>query len=372
MSTFDLYELPAEMSTWDVEARGHARFTWEYDDHRDSMLRLYQKGKDRQWDAVTRIDWSLEVDPEDPLQLPERALPFYGSKLWERLSLERRRELKGHYATWQFSQFLHGEQGAMICSARTIESVPDMDAKFFAATQAMDEARHAEIYAKFLQEKVGFLYPINPHIKSLLDNTLSDGRWDMPYLGMQVLIEGLALAMFGILRDNTRAELPKQLLAYIMQDEARHVAFGRLALRDYYAGLTRAELAEREEFVIEGCYALANRLRGREVFEHLGYSTDEGIAAVDNSQYVSDFHGLLFSRILPCLKDIGLWSTKLQEAYRNLGVLDRADADLDRMSQHDSDLADSLDRKRRDAFIKAEELDRLDDVNDAIALAEQD
>ena len=131
----------------------------------------------------------------------------------------------------------------MICSARIVESVPDLDSKFYAATQTMDEARHAETYARFLQEKVGLLYPINAHLKALLDDTLTDSRWDMPYLGMQVLIEGLALAAFGVLRDMTTQPLPKQILAYVMQDEARHVAFGRMALKDYYAQLTSRRAA---------------------------------------------------------------------------------------------------------------------------------
>ena len=140
----------------------------------------------------------------------------------------------------------------MVCAARIVESVPDLDAKFYSATQTMDEARHAEIYARFLHEKVGMLYPINDNLQALLGDTLRDSRWDMPYLGMQVLIEGLALAAFGMIRDTTDKPLPKQILAYVMQDEARHVAFGRMALRDYYRQLTDAELREREEFVDRG------------------------------------------------------------------------------------------------------------------------
>jgi hypothetical protein len=155
-----------------------------------------------------------------------------------------------------------------------VESVPDLDSKFYAATQTMDEARHAETYARFLQEKVQLLYPINPSLKALLDDTLSDSRWDMPYLGMQVLIEGLALAAFGLLRDMTTKPLPKQILAYVMQDEARHVAFGRLALKDYYAELTTKEREEREEFVVEGCYLMRDRFRMQEVWENMGLDSE--------------------------------------------------------------------------------------------------
>jgi hypothetical protein len=231
MSTQERYVIPVEMRTWDIEAPGAARFNWEYDTERESLLRLYQKGKDKQWDAMHRIDWDLDIDPRDPLGMPPMANPIAGSATWERIKDDPVAvgELKLHQTAWQFSQFLHGEQGAMICAARIVESVPDLDSKFYASTQTMDEARHAETYARFLQEKVGLVYPINPHLKALLDDTLSDSRWDMPYLGMQVLIEGLALAAFGVLRDMTTVALPKQILAYVMQDEARHVAFGRVA-----------------------------------------------------------------------------------------------------------------------------------------------
>ena len=166
----------------------------------------------------------------------------------------------------------------MVCAARIVESAPDLDAKFYSATQTMDEARHAEIYGRFLHEKVGMLYPVNDNLQSLLGDTLRDSRWDMPYLGMQVLIEGLALAAFGMIRDTTDKPLPKQILAYVMQDEARHVAFGRMALRDYYQQLSDAELREREEFVIEGCYLMRDRLRGAEVLENFGIPAAGGRA----------------------------------------------------------------------------------------------
>ncbi|WP_062345716.1 ferritin-like domain-containing protein [Herbidospora yilanensis] len=371
MSTHELYTIPADMRTWDVQMAGSARFTWEYDDGRDRMLALYQKGKDKQWDSVKRVDWGLEVDPYDVLGIPDETIAIYDSPLWHRMDDQTRKEVRRHGAAWQFSQFLHGEQGAMICSARIVESVPDLDSKFYAATQTMDEARHAETYARFLQEKVGLAYPINPHLKSLLDSTLSDSRWDMPYLGMQVLIEGLALAAFGVMRDITTKPLPKQILAYVMQDEARHVAFGRMALRDYYAGLSEAERREREDFVIEGCWLMRDRLRGREQWEALGLSkteVEEAHRLVDESHYLRLFRSLLFSRIVPCVKDIGLWSPRLQQAYVDMGVLDMAGQNLDDLMRQDEEIAERLDAER---FAK-EETERAVEVAETIAAATSD
>ncbi|MFE9215767.1 ferritin-like domain-containing protein [Streptomyces lavendulae] len=362
MSTHELYTTAPGEGVWQVPATGSARFGWEYDGGRERLLALYQKGKDKQWDGAKRIDWGIEVDPYDPLGTPDEVLTLYGTRHWAKMTDRDKGELRRHYSAWNFSQFLHGEQGAMVCAARIVESVPDLDAKFYSATQTMDEARHAEIFGRFLHEKVGMLYPINDSLQGLLGDTLRDSRWDMPYLGMQVLIEGLALAAFGMIRDTTDKPLPKQILAYVMQDEARHVAFGRMALRDYYKQLTDAELREREEFVIEGCYLMRNRLRGVEVLENFGIPRREAEEYSEQSEFLHLFRKLLFSRIVPCVKDIGLWGERLQKAYLDMGVFDMGDASLDLLMSQDEELAESLDRER----FAAEEQERVAEVAAAV------
>ena len=345
MSTFDLYTSPVSRQTWDVPSTGAARFSWEYDDGRQRLLDLYQRGKDKQWDAAKRIDWDQPVNPYNAMETADEFCPIYGSRQWELLSAKERDELGWHLGAWLFSQFLHGEQGALTVAARIVESVPDMDSKFYAATQAMDEARHVELYSRFIKDKIGLYYPVNPDLATLLADALSDSRWDMPYLGMQVLIEGLALAAFGVHRDITGNPLVKQLLAYVMQDEARHVAFGRLALRDYYSELTEAERADREEFVVEGCYLMRNRFRAQEVWERLGFDVRECLEFTEHSAVQQTFRALLFSRIVPCVKDIGLWGEKVQRAYAGLGVLDAAHTDLDALMRDDENQAERIERE---------------------------
>lgn len=358
MGTHDLYAIPADMSAWEIPMNGNARFNWDYDDSRDQLLTLYHKGKAKQWDANVRIDWDVDVDRSNPLGIPRAVMPLFGSSVLDKLPEEKLAELQQHQTAWQFSNFLHGEQAAMLCSARIVESVPDMDAKFYAATQVMDEARHAELYARFLKDKVGVYYPINSDLKSLLDDVLSDSRWDIAYLGMQVLIEGLALAAFGLLRDLTGAALPKQILTYVMQDEARHVAFGRIALRDYYKELTSAELADREEFVLEGCRLLKGRFIGEEVWGTLGLDVKACREHVEGSEAQRYFTGLLYSRVVPCIRDIGLWGDSLQEGLQKLGVIDSANADLDGLMRNDEQLADDLDKARfeREENLRSQEV----------------
>ncbi len=363
MSTYEQYTTPVGPGTWDVPAAGATRFTWEYDDGRTRLLDLYQRGKDKQWDASKRIDWDLPVDPTNIMETPDDFIPIYGSRQWEILNDKERKELGHHLGSWLFSQFLHGEQGALTVAARIVESVPDLDSKFYAATQTMDEARHVELYSRFLRDKVGMYYPMNSDLGQLLADSLSDSRWDLPYLGMQVLIEGLALAAFGVHRDMTNNPLVKQLLAYVMQDEARHVAFGRLALRDYYRELTDAERAEREEFVVEGCYLMRDRFRGKEIWERLGYDVDECMEFSDKSPIQQAFRALLFSRIVPCVKDIGLWGPKVQQAYADMGVLEAAGTDLDALMRDDEEIAERADREKYEAELAA----RRAEVDTAIA-----
>ena len=352
MPTLDRYTQPLTETDWRKPQQFETVFRWEYDDGRDKLLSLYQKGKRLQWDAAERIDWSQELYPENPAGLPDEVVPIFGSDVWHRLSAEERARVRRHFQAWQISQFLHGEQGALVCTAKIVQQIPAMDAKFYASTQVIDEARHVEAYSRLLHEKFDLVYPINPFLKQLLDDTLTDARWDFTYLGMQVLIEGVALAAFGTIRDQATNPLAQSVTAYVMQDEARHVAFGRLALRDYYPHLTSKERDEREEFVVEGCYLLRDRFLAEEVWATLGLPVEACKRHTDASEMMRLYRTLLFTRIVPTIKDIGLWGPRVQKAYADMGIIGFADGDLDAFAQRDESIALELDRRR-------EEVDRV-------------
>src|SRR5499426_1383066 len=344
--TRDRYARPAGAPQWNVPGSFETTFRWEYQDGRDSLLNLYAKGKARQWNADTRIDWSQDLDPENPEQLPDETLPIFGSGVFERMTSKEKAALRRHFQAWQLSQFLHGEQGALICTAKIVQQVPSIDAKFYAATQVVDEARHVEAYARLLHEKFELAYPITPPLKRLLNDVLSDSRWDMTYLGMQVLIEGLALAAFANIRDVAENQLAASVNAYVMQDEARHVAFGRLTLRDYYPQLTQAERDEREEFAVEACYLMRDRFLGEEVWDMLGLPTEECMAWASESELMRQFRSALFSRIVPTIKEIGLWGPKIRRAYSNMGILGFADIDVEVLQANDEAVARDFDARR--------------------------
>jgi len=350
-----VYTLPVEQTQWHIPGYGaETIFNWTYDEGRDKLLTLYEKGKDKQWNSNSRIDWNAQLDFDDPLGFPDEYTPLWGSDLWAKMDRKEKGVVKHHYESWRFSQFMHGEQGALICTAKIVQTVPDIDSKFYAATQVMDEARHVEVYSRYLHEKLQMAYPISPPLKTLLDQGISDARWDVTYLAMQVIIEGLALAAFNLIRDMAKEPLGQAINAYVMQDEARHVAFGRIALRDYYPHLTEKERDEREEFAVEACYLMRDRFLSEEVWERLGMDVKACIGHVLASPLMTEFRRKLFIRIVPTLKDIGLWGARIQKAFVDMGVLEFAETNLDDAIAHDEAVAIEFDRLRaaRDAAVR--------------------
>jgi hypothetical protein len=343
MSTFDvaLEGLPS----WEIDSPATTVFDFDYKGGRDQLLRLYDKGTRRQWIGSDRLDWSLDVDPEGPVGMPDELHPLFGTPWWDKMNDKERIEARRHLEAWRFSQFMHGEQGALICTAKIVQTVPNVDSKFYAATQVIDEARHVEVYSRYLYEKVQLVYPLNKNLESLLNDVIMDSRWDMTYLGMQVLIEGLALAAFGLIRNAATEPLAKALNAYVMQDEARHVMFGRIALRDYYPQLTQAERDEREEFCVDACYRMRDRFLGEEVWERLGLP-QEAADYVEQSELLRSFRNYLFTRIVPIIKDIGLWGPRITKAFTDMGVIEFAKSDLDGEMANDEAAAEQIDKDR--------------------------
>jgi hypothetical protein len=296
-------------------------YNWEYDATRKRLMRLYENAKRDQWNSSTRLDWSIDVDPESEL-VPDLGIGIYGTPIWEKLTAREKRKLRHEAITWQLCQFLHGEQGALLATAQIVDSVPWYEAKQYGATQVMDEARHVEVYRRFVQEKLQHEYPVNAELKKLLDQILGDSRWDMKFLGMQIIVEGLALAAFGTIRDSAQNPLLRDLTAAVMEDESRHVAFGVLSLREFYESLSERDRLEREEFVYEACVLMRDRISNREVWESMGLDADACIAVSDESDLAKQFRYRLFSKIVPNVKSLGLLSNRQRERFEQLGILE--------------------------------------------------
>lgn len=312
-----------------LDARCPTTYVWRYDSSKEDLRALYEKAKQEQWDGRTYLPWHIDVDPEKE-NFPDQQIPIYGSHLWAKLSPRNIQELRQRQMSWTLSQFLHGEQGALLATAQIVTTVPWMDAKFYAATQTMDEARHVEVYERYLREKVQMTFPINLHLKSLLDQILSDPRWDMKYLGMQILVEGLALAAFKFLHTFTNEPLIKELVHNVMRDEARHVAFGVLSLKSFYlTEINEKERREREEFTYEACRLMRDRFLAQEVWESMGLPVKECLDLAMNSPSMREFRRLLFMRIVPNIKRLGLLTPFLRERFEELGILQFEDMPAD-------------------------------------------
>mgnify|MGYP001011224894 FL=1 len=295
-----------------VRGGGDTIFTWDYSLARPQLRKLYEKAKTGQWNGSTDLDWNTSVDIEktitadqlligsgiDPSLYANTPLAKWNDKEWLEFGIESRR--------WTLSQFLHGEQGALICTAKIVETVPWYDAKLYASTQVVDEARHVEVFARYLDEKMGGMYPVNAHLKMLLDDIIKDSRWDMTYLGMQIMIEGLALAAFGYLHELTGEPLLKKLLRYVMSDEARHVAFGVLSLKEAYEDMTDAEIKDRQEFAFEASIRMRDRFLQQEVWERMGVKPRDVVPITINDPTRKFFQQLLFAKIVPNCKKLGL------------------------------------------------------------------
>lgn len=309
-------------------------FTWDYNKGaRPALTRLYEKAKHSQWDGERDLDWSIEVDQEALVRqrgIPDRDLwlqlgvDIAGTR-FERWSEAEWLQLEIETNNWVLSQFMHGEQGALVCTAKIVETVPWIDAKYYAATQVMDEARHVEVFAKYLDTKLSGWYPVNTHLQALLDDIINDHRWDMTYLGMQVMVEGLALAAFGNLANQTHDPLLRQLLRYVMSDEARHVAFGLISLKELYAELSEAELFERQEFAYDAAIRMRDRFQRQEVWERLGVDVKEAIRTFSPPDPNQDpFQQLLFAKIVPNCKRLGLLEANdgwLRKRFETMNVI---------------------------------------------------
>jgi hypothetical protein len=313
-----------------VQDNAHAIFTWDYEKGaRPALNKLYEKAKGSQWNGETDLDWSIDVDQEKlaaearvnapPPVVDVATTPFakWTDKEWVDLDVQMQ--------NWSLSQFMHGEQGALICTAKIVETVPWIDAKYYASTQVMDEARHVEVFAKYLDSKLSGHYPMNAHLGLLLDDIVNDSRWDMTYLGMQIMVEGLALAAFGFMHMMTLEPLLKKLLRYVMSDEARHVAFGVLSLKEYYAELSDAEMKERQEFAFEAAVRMRDRmLFQKEVWEYVGIDPRTAIELMRLTPEAQMFTQLLFSKIVPNCKKLGLLEPNgqwLRRRFEEIGVI---------------------------------------------------
>ena len=301
---------------------------WDFDyepTHRE-LEALYSVAKKSQWNAATAIDWQRPIGQNGPVLNIRLMLPDAPTGAGANAAVEKELEIK--LSAWRLSQFLHGEQGALLVASQLVATMPDLDAKLYASTQVVDEARHVEVFERYVK-RLHRIYPVDPRLKEILDEILASELWELKLLGMQLIVEGLAIAAFADMRRHTGDRTLAEVLDYILRDEARHVNFGFFALRQSLAHAESAARERIEDFAFSAC----DRLFGRD--EKTGFSSmatvwDEmgwdGAAwwrqYASSSQDLRRFNHHLFTEILiPRLRKLGVISPRVEPRYREIGLV---------------------------------------------------
>jgi P-aminobenzoate N-oxygenase AurF len=299
-----------------------ACFTWDFGPQRPRLRDLYEQSKQAQWNATTDIDWAIEVEfysslPDDSLYattaFEASPLARHGPSLWQRFRWELQ--------SWLVCQFLYGEQGALIAAARLAQVLPQVDAKFCAASQAADEARHMEVFSQYIRQNVPNPYAVSAPLAALFDDLVDHREWDLTALGIQVVVEPLALAAFRLASNTFHDDLIKQITRFVANDEARHMAFGILLLEDLYRDLSEAERAYREELVLDAAALMSRRFLLEEIWDRLGVEPRVGVEFASNNPMMVAYRQTIFSKVVSSLARIGLMTERVRDGLAKLGLL---------------------------------------------------
>lgn len=325
---FDDDELAHRLTDHDVEVIREifrtpltGSYNWDYEAANSRIRRLYELGKRFNWNSELDVDWTL-APPARELTEDDGPEGFKDHPKWKALTPQQKADFMRRTSAQTLSQFLHGEQGALMVASQLVSCAPTHDAKLYAASQTFDEARHVEVFHRYLMERCHMIYPINPNLKFLLDKVLTDERWDLKFIGMQILIEGLALAAFQTIHAQTPDPLLRQIVGLVMRDEGRHVAFGVNYLEDWIRALPQAQIEERAQFAYEACVVMKNRLISTNVAEEFGFTREEALEINAQSQGGQAFRKFLFERMIPNLKRVGLLTEAIRPKFEELGVLE--------------------------------------------------
>ena len=298
-------------------------YNWDYTIQDNRIKKLYELGKELNWNSNMDINWDRPV-----VHLDEPPPIFWDDyEPYIKMSDKEKLRFLRHRQAWSMSQFLHGEQGALLVASQLTSCAPTYNAKLYAASQTFDEARHVESFNRYVQSRMELMYPIGNALKSILDKILTDPRWDLKFIGMQLIIEGLALAAFRTSRDLTPDPVLKDMLDLIIRDEARHVTFGINYLEDFIKTLSPEEIEDRAEFAYEACVISRERLiNTKSMQKYLKMSEDEAREFALSTSANTTFRNFLFSRIMPNLSRIGLLTDKVRPKFEALGLLEYENA----------------------------------------------
>lgn len=299
-------------------------WTWEYGSEVAELRSLYEKGKVNQWNAETDLDWSMPVSPDEWVLNPQASLLAQGCALLGKDEKTQKAAAFDELA-YTLSQLLHGEQAALQLCGQLTNVCDKMDQKWYAASQVIDEARHVEVISKFIQRKMGTIYPVGPTLKYLLDELLEAEGMQKKTLGMQTLFEGTAVGIMDLMRGESRNALFSEMIRRVEQDESRHAAFGVLTMRRVVREATPEQMAEMEDWAFSILEALnANQQLDmlRVLGPKYGIDPENMVRLFVSMPNHAELNSLPFMHtVIPNLQRLGLITERTEEGWRRVGLM---------------------------------------------------
>jgi hypothetical protein len=313
-----------------LESRFETLYQRDYAVQAPDMRRLYSNAKRDQWDAAKDIDWSQPVNLDGGI-FADGMIDGYGCEIWNKLDHKTQRQLNVEFSCWRLSQLLHGEEGAMLACSQLVDMVPTNDAKFFQSTQVVDEARHAEVLARYLTDKCeGRIYPMSRNIKVLFDHLLGEGKWFIKTAGLQLVAETFAVGLFRMVAETSPDPVLSTISKKILLDESRHMGFSVLGLPDMIASLSPSDLHELEDFTTEAVRLVLRGQFPREAFERVGLTEHdikevervriESAKSNDYQLFRQTFRREMYTQVVSNIKKVGLMTDRTAENLRKLGI----------------------------------------------------
>ncbi len=316
--TFD--RIPTSFETW-----------WQrsYVSEAPDLRGLYEKAKRDQWNASRDVDWNASVDLDLGIFANE-LVDGHGSGALAHLDAKTFARLNVEFSCWRISQLLHGEEGAMLACSQLVDMVPGNDAKFFQSTQVVDEARHTEVLSRYLIDKCGGrIYPVTPNLKKLFDYILGHGKWFVKTVGLQLIAETFAVALFRLLGETAQDPLLAQICKRILADESRHMGFSILSLPDEIRSLSPSDLSEVEEFTREAMMLVLSGQFPREAYEAIGMNAaeiekvkvarKEAALGGDYAMFRKLFKREMHTTVVTNMKKVGLLNQRTSGFLRDMG-----------------------------------------------------
>jgi hypothetical protein len=292
---------------------------------------LYEKAKRDQWNASRDINWETPLDLDKGI-FADELVDGYGTDALARLDAPTFARLNVEFSCWRISQLLHGEEGAMLACSQLVDMVPGNDAKFFQSTQVVDEARHTEVLSRYLIDKCGGrIYPVTPNLKTLFDFILGQGKWFIKTVGLQLIAETFAVALFRLLGETAKDPTLSLICKRILSDESRHMGFSVLSLPDEIASLSPSDLREVEDFTRDAIQLVLGGQFPKEAYETIGMNAAEidrvkkvrkqaAAGGPDQTMFRRLFKREMHTTIVANMKKVGLLNERTSGFLREMGI----------------------------------------------------